>query len=162
MPQRQLSCPFILLPLYGCRTASVRVLSVVARALALHTHHMTHLARAFTPTLFLALPFVVALAPYAADSTPAIDVTLSRFAFSPERIEVPLGERVRLNVVSTDGTHGFQVKELGLNARIPASGRPMTVELTPKEAGTFEITCSEYCGSGHRRMKAWLIVRQVR
>jgi len=34
----------------------------------------------------------------------------------------------------------------------------MTVELTPKEAGTFEITCSEYCGSGHGRMKAWLIV----
>jgi len=66
---------------------------------------------------------------------------------------------VRLNVVSADGTHGFQVKELGLNTRIPAGGRTMTVELTPKEAGTFEIKCSEYCGSGHGRMKAWLIVR---
>ena len=62
-------------------------------------------------------------------------------------------------VVSADGAHGFQVKELGLNARVPAGGRMVTVELTPKEAGTFEIDCSEYCGSGHRRMKAWLIVR---
>jgi len=113
----------------------------------------------FAPTLFLALPFVVALAPQAADSTRTIDVTLSRYAFSPERIEVRLGERVRLNVVSTDGTHGFQVKELGLNTRIPAGGRTMTVELMPKEAGTFEIKCSEYCGRGHGRMKAWLIVR---
>ena len=113
----------------------------------------------FAPTLLLALPFVVALAPHAADSTPTIDVTLSRYAFSPERIEVLLGERVRLNVVSADATHGFRVKELGLNARIPADGRTVTVELTPKEAGTFEINCSEYCGTGHRRMRAWLIVR---
>ncbi len=112
----------------------------------------------FAATLLLALPFIVALAPEVAESTRTIDVTLSRYAFSPERIEVRLGERVRLNIVSADGTHGFQVKELGLNARIPAGGNTVTVELTPKEAGTFEITCSEYCGSGHGRMKAWLIV----
>jgi cytochrome c oxidase subunit II len=113
----------------------------------------------YVPKLLVALPLVVALAPQAADSTRTIDITLSRYAFSPERIEVLLGERVRLNVVSADGTHGFQVKELGLNTRIPAGGRTMTIELTPKEAGTFAITCSEYCGIGHGRMKAWLIVR---
>ena len=113
----------------------------------------------FAPLLLLALPFVVGLAPQVTDLTPTIAVTMSRYAFSPERIEVPLGERVRLSVTSTDGTHGFQVKALGLNARIPAGGRTTTVELTPNEAGTFEITCSEYCGIGHRRMKAWLIVR---
>jgi cytochrome c oxidase subunit II len=112
----------------------------------------------FGPTLLLALPFVVALVPEAVDSTRTIDVTVSRYAFSPERIEVRVGERVRLNVVSVDGTHGFQVKALGLNTGIPAGGRSVTVELTPKEAGTFEINCSEYCGRGHGRMKALLIV----
>ena len=66
-------------------------------------------------------------------------VTVSRYAFSPERIEVRVGERVWLNVVSVDGAHGFQVKALGLNAGIPADGRTLTVELTPKEVGTFEI-----------------------
>lgn len=112
----------------------------------------------FAPTLLLALPFVVALAPEAADSTRTIDVKLSRYAFSPERIEIRLGERARLNVASVDGTHGFQVKALGLNARIPAGRKTVTIELTPKEAGTFEIKCSEYCGRGHGRMQAWLIV----
>jgi len=34
----------------------------------------------------------------------------------------------------------------------------VSVELTPTKVGTFQITCSEYCGSGHSRMKAWLIV----
>jgi cytochrome c oxidase subunit 2 len=83
---------------------------------------------------------------------------VSRYAFSPEHIEVRVGERVRLNVVSVDGTHRFQVKALGLNAGIPADGRTVTVELTPKEAGTFEISCSTYCRRGHGRMKASLIV----
>lgn len=112
----------------------------------------------FGPTLLLALPLVVALVPEAVDSTRIIDVTVSRYAFSPDRIEVRVGERVRLNVVSADGTHGFQVKALGLNAGIPAGGRTVTVELTPKQVGTFEINCSEYCGRGHRRMKASLVV----
>lgn len=107
--------------------------------------------------LVLALPLVGAQTPEA-DSIRTIEVKLSRYAFSPERIEVRLGERVWLNVVSLDGTHGFQVKALGLNARAPARGKAVAVEFTPKEAGTFQITCSEFCGSGHSRMKAWLIV----
>jgi cytochrome c oxidase subunit 2 len=97
--------------------------------------------------------------PEAAHSTRTIDVKLSRYAFSPDRIEVRVGEPVRLNVASVDGTHGFQVKALGLNARIPAGGTTVAIELTPKEAGTFEIKCSKYCGRGHGRMRAWLIVR---
>jgi cytochrome c oxidase subunit 2 len=112
----------------------------------------------FAPKLLLALPVVVALGPHAADATRTIDITLSRYAFSPERIEVRLGERVRLNIESIDGTHGFQVKELGLDVRIPADGKAVTVEVTPKEAGTFTIRCSQYCGRGHGRMKATLIV----
>ena len=92
------------------------------------------------------------------DSIRTVDVALSRYAFSPERIEVRVGEPVRLNIVSTDGTHGFQVKALGLNVRVPARSTTVTIDLTPREAGTYRITCSEYCGSGHSRMQGWLIV----
>lgn len=92
------------------------------------------------------------------DSIRTIDVALSRYAFSPERIEVRVGEPVRLNIVSTDGSHGFQVKALGLNVRIPAHATAVTIDLTPKEAGTFRISCSEYCGTGHSHMQGWLIV----
>jgi heme/copper-type cytochrome/quinol oxidase subunit 2 len=61
-------------------------------------------------------------------------------------------------VVSVDGTHGFQPKALGLNAGIPAGGRTVTVELTPREVETFEISCFKYCGRGPGRMKASSIV----
>lgn len=107
--------------------------------------------------LLLVLSFLGAQAP-AADPVRTIDVTLSRFAFSPDRIELRVGERVRLNIASADGVHGFQVKDLDVNALIPAGGKTVTVELAPKKAGTFPIRCSEYCGSGHSRMKAWLVV----
>jgi cytochrome c oxidase subunit II len=104
-------------------------------------------------TLFIA---VVHARP--ADSIRTVDVVLSRYAFSPERIELRVGEPVRLNIVSTDGTHGFQVKALGLNVRIPAGGTAVTVDLTPAAAGTYRINCSEYCGKGHGGMEAWLVV----
>jgi heme/copper-type cytochrome/quinol oxidase subunit 2 len=61
----------------------------------------------FGPMLLLALPFLIALVPKALDPTRTIDVTMSRHGFSPERIEIQVGEQVRLNVVSVDGTHGF-------------------------------------------------------
>jgi len=51
-------------------------------------------------TLLLALSLVVAQLGDTTDSNRIVDVTLSRYAFSPERIEVRLGERVWLNVVS--------------------------------------------------------------
>jgi cytochrome c oxidase subunit 2 len=120
-----------------------------------------HPATPFGPVLLLASLFVISQASEGADSIRTIDVTLSRYAFSPERIELRLGERVRLNVVSADRTHGFEVKALGVNARIPAGGGTVTVELAPKTTGTFEVECSEYCGAGHGRMKGWLIVTPV-
>ena len=110
-------------------------------------------------TVLLLLTLLVALAQArATDPIRTIDVALSRYAFSPERIEVHAGEPVRLNVVSTDGTHGFQVKALGVNVRIPPHATAVTIDLTPREPGTYRIGCSEYCGSGHSRMQAWFIV----
>jgi cytochrome c oxidase subunit 2 len=112
----------------------------------------------FGAAQLLALACVVVQGAAGAQSTRTIDVTLTRYAFSPERVEVHLGERVQLHVVSGDRMHGFEVKALGLAARIPAGGQTVTVDLMPNAIGTFAITCSEYCGAGHSRMKAWLVV----
>jgi len=109
-------------------------------------------------TVVLLLTLVALAQARTTDPVRTVDVALSRYAFSPERIELRAGEPVRLNVVSTDGTHGFQVKALGLNVHVPSRGTAVTIDLTPKEAGTYRISCSEYCGTGHSRMQAWLIV----
>jgi heme/copper-type cytochrome/quinol oxidase subunit 2 len=115
-------------------------------------------AKRLGPALLLALPFLVALIPEAVDSTQTINITVSRYGLSPERIELQADERIRLNVLALDGTPGCHVKGLGLNAAIPSGARSVTVELAPKEVGTFEISCSKCCGRGHGPTTALLIV----
>jgi cytochrome c oxidase subunit 2 len=87
-----------------------------------------------------------------------IDVTASRFQFEPATISVAQGDNVRLRLHSADGTHGFAIKAFRVKALIPNGGETVTVEFVADQAGTFAFTCSEYCGTGHSRMKGKLVV----
>ena len=68
------------------------------------------------------------------------------------------GEHVVLTLRSKDRTHGFQIKKLKLQADVPKGGEPVTLEFDAPAAGTYEIACSEHCGTGHRGMKGKLVV----
>jgi cytochrome c oxidase subunit II len=91
-------------------------------------------------------------------SVKAIEVTASRFEFQPERIEVEEGDHVRLTLHSADTKHGLAIPELGVKTTIPKGGAPVTVEFVASKAGTFGFKCSEYCGSGHKKMTGTLVV----
>jgi cytochrome c oxidase subunit 2 len=82
----------------------------------------------------------------------------SRFRFEPETLQVTEGERVRLVVRSTDTEHGFAIKRLNVRVTVPKTGEPVTVEFVADRPGTYDFKCSEYCGSGHGRMKGQLVV----
>ena len=92
------------------------------------------------------------------DTPREIDVVARRFAFEPARIEVAVGERVRLRVVSADGVHGFEIKKFKVKKEIPRGTTPVVIEFTASEAGEFPILCSEYCGDGHEDMQGQLVV----
>lgn len=111
--------------------------------------------RAAALLVLAAAPFVT----HAASSPVPREVVASRFKFDPEVIEAVEGERVTLSVRSADGVHGFAIKKLKVKAAIPRGGQPVTVEFTAPAPGEYEITCSEYCGSGHKRMRGRLVVR---
>ena len=68
------------------------------------------------------------------------------------------GDEVRLTLRSVDGTHGFAIKDLKVKVTIPKGGAPVSVGFLASQVGTFDVTCSEYCGPGHRDMKARLVV----
>lgn len=87
-----------------------------------------------------------------------IDVIASQFEFTPATISVAEGDTVRLHLRSADRTHGIGIKAFRVKALIPKGGEAVTVEFVADRAGTFDITCSEYCGSGHRAMMGKLIV----
>jgi cytochrome c oxidase subunit 2 len=86
------------------------------------------------------------------------EVTASRFAFDPALLEAGEGDEVRVTLRSSDTTHGFEIKDLKVRAKIPKGGSPVSVVFKAGRPGTYAITCSEYCGSGHRRMKGSLVV----
>jgi cytochrome c oxidase subunit 2 len=86
-----------------------------------------------------------------------IQVTASRYAFDPATIQVTAGEPVRIVIRSTDGAHGFSIPKLKIDVPVPKNGVPATAEFTAPAAGRYEIACSEFCGSGHGRMKAALV-----
>ena len=86
-----------------------------------------------------------------------IQITASRYAFDPGTIQVAAGEPVRIVIRSNDGVHGFSIPKLKIDVEVPKSGDPVTVEFTAPAAGRYEITWSEFCGSGHGQMKAALV-----
>jgi cytochrome c oxidase subunit 2 len=92
------------------------------------------------------------------DTPREIDVVVRRFEFEPARIEVSVGEKVRLRVVSADGVHGLEIKKFNVKKEIPRGTKPVVIEFTASEAGEFPILCSEYCGEGHEEMRGQLVV----
>lgn len=92
-----------------------------------------------------------------AASVVSYEVVARRFAFEPATIEVRQGDRVRLVVTSADGVHGIGIRKFKVNTLIPR-GKPVTIEFTATEAGTFPIVCSEACGDGHADMRGSLVV----
>jgi cytochrome c oxidase subunit 2 len=110
--------------------------------------------------LLVGLALVIGAAPIRADDDPqTIEVVARRFAFEPDLIEVTLGESVRLVLSSADVTHGFEIDGYDIAMVIPKGGESVRLEFVAERAGRFRIKCSEYCGSGHRRMRGELVVR---
>ena len=86
------------------------------------------------------------------------DVVASRFQFEPATITVEQGDSVRLRLHTADRPHGLAIKAFRVRALIPKTDEAVTVEFVADQAGAFDITCSEYCGSGHAAMKGRLVV----
>ena len=87
-----------------------------------------------------------------------IDVLASRFQFEPATISVAQGDRLRLRLRSADSTHGLAIKAFRVEAKIPKAGEAVALDFVADQAGTFDVTCTEYCGTGHAAMKGRLVV----
>jgi cytochrome c oxidase subunit 2 len=85
------------------------------------------------------------------------DIVARRYAFEPATVDVTQGDRVRLVVTSADGVHGVGIRKFKVNRLLPR-GKPVTIEFTATEAGTFPIVCSYACGDGHADMRGSLVV----
>jgi cytochrome c oxidase subunit 2 len=86
-----------------------------------------------------------------------VQVVARKYTFEPATIQVAAGEPVRLVVRSADAVHGFAIRELKVDIRVPRGGEAVTLDFTAPPPGRYEIVCSEFCGSGHSHMNAALV-----
>ncbi|MCY9657948.1 cupredoxin domain-containing protein [Paenibacillus chondroitinus] len=84
------------------------------------------------------------------------NVTLkaTNFKFDQTEYRVKKGEPVTITLDNSQGIHGASIKEF--NVKLDNSNKTFT--FTPDKTGSFPITCSIMCGSGHANMKTTLIV----
>ena len=92
-----------------------------------------------------------------APNRPEFSLTAGDGRFSPDRLEVRVGDLVKLTIRSTDIAHSFTIDEYRILRRIPA-GSTTTFEFRADRAGTFRFYCNLSDGS-HGPMEGQLVVR---
>jgi len=77
-----------------------------------------------------------------------IRIEASRFNYSPSELYVNPGDKVTIELVSNDVTHGFSLDSYGLNlTAIP--GRSARVTFVADHPGAFRWRCTVTCGNMH-------------
>jgi len=97
-----------------------------------------------------------------------------KYGYQPSVIEVNRGDRVRIELVSKDVTHGFYLEGYDLDAKVrredptiwvrrPSEGEQFheakEISFVAGRAGKFRFRCSQTCGYMHPFMNGVLIVR---
>ncbi|MFP4977973.1 cupredoxin domain-containing protein [Paenibacillus sp. CN-4] len=81
-------------------------------------------------------------------------IKASNYEFDQEEYHLKKGVPVKIVFENESGNHGILVPELNLQL----DAKKNTKVIVPEEAGTFEVTCSIFCGSGHGAMSANIVV----
>ena len=103
-------------------------------------------------SITLAAMAVLSAAPWALSETPPrIEITASKFSYSPSEITLKKGRQVTLVFHSTDVTHGFKLPELNIKSEIH-KGQDTEITITPTQTGQFVGKCAHFCGKGHGSM----------
>lgn len=72
-------------------------------------------------------------------------------------LALPVNHPVELLLEAQDVIHGFYVRELRIQQDM-VPGMQIPVHFTPTKIGRYEIACTQLCGLGHYRMRAFLDV----
>jgi len=92
-----------------------------------------------------------------AAETKVIKMTAEKYHFTPETINVNLGDKVVLEITATDTEHGFGLSAFDIDQTLP-EGKTVTIEFVADKKGEFTFKCTSFCGWGHFGMNGKLIV----
>ncbi|GAB4456584.1 MAG: cytochrome c oxidase subunit II [Armatimonadaceae bacterium] len=72
-------------------------------------------------------------------------------------LHVPVGEPVKLTMISQDVIHAFFVPEFRMQRQVEP-GHYTTMWFTPTKVGKYHLYCNMYCGTQHSEMGGWVYV----
>jgi len=78
-------------------------------------------------------------------------VVAKKWSFKPNRVKVERGSVVDFYVTSKDIVHGFMIERSNVNL-MAIPGAVNYAQARFDNAGTYQILCHEFCGSGHDNM----------
>lgn len=76
----------------------------------------------------------------------------TRFQYSPDRIEVNKGDKIRIIINNIDTIHGIRIPDFNVKDE-------NSVEFIADKRGEFDFYCTVFCGGQHREMRGKLIVK---
>lgn len=119
-----------------------------------HKNRLLWLAFAVLAALILFVP-APGVSGKPQERTFRIEATTNQF--SPALLQVNPGDRVTIELVSTDVAHGLSIDRYGLDVQADP-GQPGRLTFTADQAGTFRLRCSIPCGAMHPFIVGQLIV----
>jgi len=76
-----------------------------------------------------------------------------------DELHVPVGQPVRLTMISQDVIHSFFVPAFRVKMDV-LPGRYTTAWFQATTAGRYRLECAEFCGLDHSRMTGWIVVME--
>ena len=99
-------------------------------------------------TTGLAVAFVPLRAGTAPPSERTIRIEASSFAYDPGEVRVNPGDRVTLELTSTDVVHGLSIDDYDISL-VADPGQTARLTFTADKPGSFRFRCNVTCGSMH-------------
>lgn len=88
-----------------------------------------------------------------------ITIEAKKFSYSPEIIEVNKGDKVTINVISTDVHHGLYIDGYELKTDSIPGQYEGKITFVANKTGKFTMRCSVTCGPFHPYMISYLKVK---
>jgi heme/copper-type cytochrome/quinol oxidase subunit 2 len=126
---------------------------------------------AFRWLVLLAAALVIIVAPVprrqAVPADRTIPIEASQFSFTPSTLTVNPGDRVTLELRSTDVVHGLYLDHYDISVAVDP-GQVATLSFVADRPGSFRFRCSVPCGDIHPFMIGrlrvgpnWLLIRAI-
>ena len=91
--------------------------------------------------------------PAASGEVKEISIDAFSWGFTQSPADIKKGDRVRVTVTSSSGTHGVAIPDMGVATGRISPGGQEVIEFTATESGEIQYYCNIPCGSGHMHMR---------